>query len=365
MNPVSPAQDVPSQVACPQCGTGNPRHNKFCMNCGALMSQPSVKVHTSGLANGDGDQTLETPVTVSRPKRTDTHLHEGVPADVEASVSSRMLDLESRLAERVDLLDKQLADLQMDQVQMGRPWYRQMAVLVALGALFFTGAATIFNYVQTTQNNAHNARIELRDLTQRLSQIPIDNISAAKAYTNSFQLAQISGLLQEENAVLARQAEDVMNEIPDSVSSSEYILVAQALMNSTLYDDALNVVNKAIGAIQDANDGSTVYRFKGQLLFNSGNLTDGRQAFQQALDIFSRYPTTNTYYQTTTTVQNEFVWATAEYGVGQCSEAKKHIDHAAQLLKGLSAPMQQQSATQQLQAEVQQETSYIIVCSAP
>jgi tetratricopeptide (TPR) repeat protein len=363
MNPVSPAQEVPPQVACPQCGTGNPAHNKFCRNCGALLSQPSVKVHGSELANGDGDQALETPFAVSQPEHVDIHPREGVPAEVEAPVSSQML--ESRLAERVDMLDKQLADLQIDQVQMSKPWYRQMAVLIALGALFFTCAATIFNYVQTTQNNTHNARIELRDLTQRLSQIPIDNISATKAYTNSFQLAQISSLLQEENAVLARQAEEVMNEIPDSVSSSEYILVAQALTNSSLYDDALNVVNKATGAIQDANDGSTVYRFKGQLLFNSGDLADGRQSFQQALDIFNKYPTKNAYYQTTTTVQNEFVWATAEYGVDQCTEAKKHIDHAAQLLRGLSPQMQQQVIAQQLQAEVQQETSYINACSAP
>jgi tetratricopeptide (TPR) repeat protein len=365
MNPVSPAQDVPPQVACPQCGTGNPAHNKFCRHCGALMSQPSVKVHVSEPANGEGDRALETPVAVSHPEHVDIHLREGVPAEVEALVSSRMLELENRLAERVDMLDRQLADLQMDQVKVSRPWYRQMPVVIALGALFFTGAATIFNYVQTTQNNAHNARIELRDLTQRLSQIPIDNISAAKAYTNSFQLAQISGLLQEENSVLARQAEEVMIEIPDSVSSSEYILVAQALANSTLYDDALNVVNKATGVIQDANDGSTVYRFKGQLLFNTGNLADGRQAFQQALDIFNKYPTKNVYYQTTTTVQNEFIWATAEYGVGQCTEAKKHIDRAAQLLKDLSPQMRQQANTQQLQAEVQQETFYINACSAP
>jgi len=365
MNPLSPAQKVPPQVACPQCGTGNPAHNKFCRNCGALMSQPTVRVHLSDLANGDGNQPPETPVAVRHPEHVDIHPREGLPAEVEAPVSSRMLELESRLSERLDLLDKQLADLQMDQVQASRPWYRQISVLVALGALFFTAAATIFNYVQTTQNNAHNARIELRDLTQRLSQIPIDNISAAKAYTNSFQLAQVSSLLQEENAVLARQAEEVMNEIPDSVSSSEYILVAQALANSALYDDALNVVNKATGAIQDDNDGATVYRFKGQLLFNSGNLTDGRQAFQQALDIFSRYPTKNVYYQTIATVQNEYVWATAEYGVGQCMEAKKHIDHAVQLLKDLSPQMQQQASTQPLQAEVQQESFLINVCSAP
>jgi tetratricopeptide (TPR) repeat protein len=326
-----------------------------------------VKVYSAASEPDVGPASLQpgSAVAVSHPEHVDIHLPDGVPVEVVALVDTQVMAVEARPVERVNMLDKQVADLQMDQVRAGKPWYRQMAVMISLGALLFTIAATLFNYVQAKQNNDHNARVELRDLTQRLSQIPIDNINASRTYTNSFQLSQVSGLLQEENALLAKQAEEVMNEIPDSVSSSEYLLVANALVFSNLNDDAVNMVNKAIGVIKDAYDGATVYRFKGQLLFSTGDLSGGRQAFQQALDIFERYPTKNAYFQTITTVQNEYWWASAEYGAGQCAEAKKHIDHATQLLSSLSPQMQQQGSTKQLTAQVQQLNPIIAECSAP
>jgi tetratricopeptide (TPR) repeat protein len=317
------------------------------------LAQPTVKVYALAAQESR-------PVS-SKPEHADIHTSDGVPAEVAALVSSQVTAVEGRLMERVDVLEKQVADLRRERAQASRPWYRQPAVLISLGALLLIVVAIIFNYLQVRQNDEHNARIELRDLTQRLSQISAESINATQTSTNSVQ----SGLLQQENAMLARQAEEVINEIPDSVSSGEYILVAQALMSSNLNEDALNMVNKATGAIQDANEGSAAYSLKGQLLFNMGDPANGRQAFQQALDIFKRYPTTNTDYQTTTTVQNELAWTSAEYGIGQCAEAKKHIDHAWQLIQGLGAQMQAQPLVRQLISQAQQQKPIIDECSAP
>jgi len=326
-----------------------------------LLAQPTVKVYDAAARESEPDLPPGSLATPSERERAGSHAQDGVPAKVASLVSSQVTAVEARLTERIGVLEQQVANLRMGRAQASSPWYRQVAVLISLGALLLIVAVIIFEYVQVRQNNEHNARVELRDLTQRLSQMPIDNSNATQTSTGSVQ----SGLLQQESALLARQAEEVMNEIPDSVSAGEYILVAQALMNSNLNDDALNMANRAVGASQDASDGSVAYRLKGQLLFNTGDLTDGRQAFQQALDIFKRYPTTNSSHQTTTTVQNELAWATAEYSVGQCAEAKKHIDHAWQLIPGLSAQAQAQPLVQQLISQAQQVKPIIDECSAP
>jgi tetratricopeptide (TPR) repeat protein len=262
---------------------------------------------------------------------------EGEAEAIDAALELKIYKAQERLIARLDLTDKQVADLQMDQVQSKKHWYQDISTLVALFAFLFSLGTTVFSYQQAKQAKIHDARTELRSLIQRLSALPKENLQAQQAYQNNPSAAgQISGLIQQENAFLAKQAAEVMTSIPDQVTSSEYILVANALLNSNLIDQSAELFDRAQAVIKDSNDGVTILRSRAAINFLRGNLQGGRRGYEEALAIFKIQPSGNRFYEETTHALTEMLWAQAELGQKQCPEARTHIararGHLAQIL---------------------------------
>jgi tetratricopeptide (TPR) repeat protein len=220
-------------------------------------------------------------------------------------------------------------DLLMDQVQSKKHWYQDLSAVVALFAFVFTLVTSVFSCQQAKQAKIHDERTELRSLIQRLSTLPKENLQAQQTYQNNPSAAgQISGLIQQENALLAKQAAEVMTSIPDQVTSSEYILVANALLNSNLIDQSAELFDRAQTVIKDSNDGVTILRSRAAINFLRGNLQGGRHGYEEALAIFKTQPSGNHYYEETTHALTEMLWAQAELGQKQCPEALAHIGQA-------------------------------------
>jgi tetratricopeptide (TPR) repeat protein len=193
-------------------------------------------------------------------------------------------------------------------------------------------------------------------LIQRLSALPKENIETLQTYQNNpAALGQISGLIQEENALLAKQAAEVMASIPDQITSSEYILVANALVNSSLVDQASELFDRAETVVKDANDGVSVLRSRAALYFFEGNLKAGRDTYERALAIFKSQPTRNRSYEETTHALTEMYWAQMEMGQKQCPEAKTHIARA----RGHIAPFLVQGMPNPLDLQITQTETYL------
>jgi predicted negative regulator of RcsB-dependent stress response len=116
-----------------------------------------------------------------------------------------------------------------------RPWFRRSSVVISVLALLFSLGTTGVSYWHTHQQDIHDARSELRTLIQRLNHLPIEDLEYSRKYENEPKIyGRLSGLLNSENAVIAKQAADVIDRIPSNVSATEYSAVANALIQSAL-----------------------------------------------------------------------------------------------------------------------------------
>lgn len=244
----------------------------------------------------------------------------------------------AQILERLHLIDRQVADLQMDSVQAKKPWHRDASVVISIVVFLFSLATTFFSQRQLDEQRRQSARAELRGLIQRISELPRMNIEYSREFTDAVALANLNGLLQAENAMIARQAAEIMDRLPGDVSASELSLVALAMTNSNLGDDAIVLFDKAIRTAKNANDKVAALRGKAALLISSGDVAGGREVFKQALDVFREYPTKNGYYEHLTHIDTHLFWAGSEHSRGECEQASTHIaaarQHAGELVPG-------------------------------
>ena len=249
-----------------------------------------------------------------------------------AVTSATISDVQDSIA----AINKELVTVQSKLIRAESPWYRQPALIISLTALLFSFGTTSVSYYRTTQQDIHDARTELRTLILRLSQLPRENIEYSKKYADdSLALGSLSGVLNQENALVAKQAADIINRIPGHVGATEYMSVAGALSNSGLFDPALKLMTRAFAQSADANDEVAILRFFGQTLFATGKLEEGRQKYQAALQIFTKYPTDNQSYIHMTHLFTEMYWSQMETAARQCQFARSHLEEARAHLSSL------------------------------
>jgi len=210
------------------------------------------------------------------------------------------------------------------------PWYRNLSTTIALMALLFSFGTTYVSYTRSEAQDRQSMRAELRGLLQRLSNISRDNLELPKKYSaDPVAVGAISGLLNQENALLSRQAAELAKRLPrGSVSATEYISIAAALQNSYNLEGAREFFGYAIESASDFNDKITALRSKGNLLFIMGQAEAGREEYQKALNIFSTFPGYSDFTQKVTNMQTELAWAYSEAGAGLKYQANQHINAA-------------------------------------
>jgi tetratricopeptide (TPR) repeat protein len=240
--------------------------------------------------------------------------------------AERPPDIISNIQSSIAVINETISTLQKSSAKVERPWFQQPTLIISLVALLFSFGTTAVSYVRSNQQDIHDARAELRTLILRLNQLPRENIELAKKYEDdALTRGGLSGMLNAENALVAKQAADVIGRIPGSVGATEYMSVSYALSQSSLLDHALKLIKLALAECNDVNDEVAVLRFYGQLLVNSGDLEGGRAKYKSALSIFSKYPTANQYYVQMTHLLTEMYWAQSEVAARQCQFAKSRI----------------------------------------
>jgi tetratricopeptide (TPR) repeat protein len=221
-------------------------------------------------------------------------------------------------------------------------------VLIASLALFFSFGTTFYSLKRTQEQDIHNSKVELRDLIQRLTAIPVRNLDLDQKYLkDAGARAQASALLSTENIVLAKQAVDVIDQIPNEVSAVEFLAVASALSKSGDYGQTRELYSRALETSDDATDFSNAARSLGVTAFDLGDVRGGRTAFQQALDVFDRFPSSNSYFRTVTSSTTELFWAQEELSAQNCSQGLAHLSRGERALSSLGEDL----LAQRLQAQ--------------
>jgi tetratricopeptide (TPR) repeat protein len=253
-----------------------------------------------------------------------------------------------------------VGELQLNSKQKEEQWFRSPSVIISLLALLFSFGTTAVSYVRMHQQDIHDARSELRTLVERLDQLPRENIEYMEKYSKTPLVQnQVAGLLNTENAMLAKQAAAVIDRIPNNVAATEYYAVALALWQSSLGEKAIRVAQKGIEVATDANDEVDLLRFYGNILFMFGKAEQGRAQYKKALDIFAKYQGYNTYYIESSHLLTELSWAQSEFRARQCDYIGSHLTEAQRHLSALTPSPLTDPLTNQFKAMVQQLKSCV------
>jgi len=207
-----------------------------------------------------------------------------------------------------------------------KPWYREASVIISIIALVTSLGATYYSNRQAAQQFELGARVELGQLIQRLSALPKEQQDLITKYPDDPTAASnISSMINQENLVLAQQAADVIERIPDQVSATEYLAVANALQYSEEYAGSLQLIERALLIPSDITTREALLRLKGTIHFTTGDAPQGRAVMQEARQVWEGQPT---WEQGRGYAYTELIWANLEHTLKNCAEVNRHLSEA-------------------------------------
>lgn len=284
------------------------------------------------------------------------------------TINKREVDFQikelTKLRDEFDITKREVDTLQIQAAEAQTPWYKEPSIIISLLAFVFSLGTTVVSYWESHQKDIRDKKIELRGLTQRLTNLPIENAKTAKEYQDDPSVyGQVSSFLNTENALLASQAVHLIKQLPkNQISGADYSIVSNALLTAGIYDTGREFLEKAIEVSDRQNDFFYEIGARRNLASNlmiSGDVEAGRQHYQEALNIFEKYPTANQYYQNFTNASTEMFWAQAELSAGYCDEAKLHIQQAKEHAMKLATP----NVPNPILNQVLQTEQYIAGCA--
>jgi hypothetical protein len=167
--------------------------------------------------------------------------------EVQRPDEAKMDSVENGVMQEVALLRDRLASIEKRQSEK-KPWFKDASTIIALAAFVFSFGTTIFSYKRASDENIHNLKTELRTILQRLVALPKENIEASQKYKISPDIVgSFSGLINQENLLLTKQAGEIIGQLPlNQVSATDFITVAQALLASRDVTDAFKHLQNAL-----------------------------------------------------------------------------------------------------------------------
>lgn len=211
------------------------------------------------------------------------------------------------------------------------------ATIISVIALVFSFGTTFVSYRRTRAQDIQSLRQELRGILQRLTAIPREVLDANKRYmADQAAVAGVSRIYNQENSLLVRQAAEIVTKLPKNmVSATEYSEIALAQQNSYNLAEAKAFLKLAIESATNFNDEIGPVRMTANLSFITGEPQAGRIKYQEALNIFAKYPGYDMFTKVSTHVNTEIMWGQSEAGIGEFASALQHLDNAQKLVETL------------------------------
>jgi tetratricopeptide (TPR) repeat protein len=242
--------------------------------------------------------------------------------------------------------DQEIDALQVGAAARDRAWYRSpeglVPVLSLLFALLTAGISGGWAMSQhdaaeqrLRQQQSHDTETELRAVLQRLNALPKENALLYEQLSDPAVSSSLGSFVNTENTMLLDQSVELIEQIPDRVSATEYVTVAW-FMQSWVgdYEEAERLYQRATEraiASGDAFGYLSTARGYAQLLFSIGRIDDGRARYRDALGVHERFqddrPTVASYAHWLDGA-TELQWSQAELGQGNCAEAREHLEES-------------------------------------
>jgi tetratricopeptide (TPR) repeat protein len=255
----------------------------------------------------------------------------------------------NELRKQYHLLKKEVDSLQISIMSAKIPWYKNIPIIVSVIALLFSFGTTYVSNQRIAAQDVQALKTELRSMLQQLSVLPSKNFELKKKYSNdAYAVAFISGQLNQENALLAFQAADLVSRLPSKkVTAIEMYSLALAFQNSYEIQKANEMYQLSYDIAEDMSTAVAAKRGIANSLYQLGQPEAGRVHFQEALNIFSRYKGHNDFIQKNTHIKTLLNWFGSEAGGGYIARSKQKLDEARGIVESLPpGPFTEQVAKQ-------------------
>lgn len=261
-----------------------------------------------------------------------------------ADVRAELAALRAQVGQNDDEID----ELQLRAAEARLPWYRSIQSLVAVFALLLSLTTTLVSgYWARTQGEIaeqrlrqqeiHDAKTELRSLLQSLAELE-RRIEELPSMEDPLLASRLSSSYGSETAILATQALEIMETMPEQISSSEYLNLAVRFGAINEFGRAQPLIERALATAANSYDFLSAKRIYAVLLFQNGDSDGGRRQFADALGSWSTFPAEAATVQATGDLYTELNWASVESLHGYCDEATAHIDAARGHVQALDNP---------------------------
>lgn len=249
--------------------------------------------------------------------------------------------------ERYEILKKEVDSIQIQLSQEYGPWYTKPSNLISVIALLFSFGTTIVSYINSHEEDVRANHREAMALIQRITKLPSENFELMQKYKDSGPGQALSGMINQENILLATQAANLVKRYPDTFSSTEFFSIATALANSNIVDKVPSLFKTAIEKADTSNDYNVAARSYAFFLYSKGDYTEGKKYYEIALGVWNKFPERNMYIVNSTDLVTLMYWSQAELSAKNLQEAEKLIAQAKDKLAQLSpGPMTQSLAMQ-------------------
>jgi len=235
------------------------------------------------------------------------------------------------------VLKDEVDSLQISMMKASTPWYKNLSMIISVVALLFSFGTTYVSHKRIESQDIQSLRAELRGMLQQLAMLPSKNFELAKQYSDDPDaIAFMGGQLNQENALLAFQAAELIQKLPEEqVTAIEVYGVAIALQYSYEIQKANELYNLSYRIAKDFNTAISAKRGIANSLFQLGQPEAGRVEFQDALNIFSKFQNSNDFIQKTTHIATLLNWMGAEASVGNYNIAKTKVEQAESMVRSL------------------------------
>lgn len=215
-------------------------------------------------------------------------------------------------------------------------WYKKPATIISIVALSFSFGTTGFSYYNSHNEEVLANRRDVRSILERLSTLPIDNYELMEKYKDKATGQALSGMLNQENVLLATQAAELIERFPKSFTSTEYYAIAYALASSNIMSKVPTMFQHAIDTATSSNDLNTADRGYAAYLYSKGEYSEGKRLYNEALNVWSKFPERNAYVVNSVDLLTLMYWSQSDYTAGEKSDALAHLTEARKKLTLLS-----------------------------
>lgn len=237
--------------------------------------------------------------------------------------------------EKYDILKKEVDSLQIQLSKDQKPWHHNPSIIISMVALIFSFGTTGVSYYKSFKDDVRANRREARELIQRVTKLPIENFELMERNKGSAFGESLSGMINQENILLASQAVELIKRYPDSFSSTEYFAVAFALSQSAIKDNVPYLFEQAINKAKNYNDYNVSTRAYALYHFTQGDYLEGRKFYKMALSVWEKYPEKNLFVVNSVDLVTLMYWSNAELSINNYGEATDLVKRAKDSLAKL------------------------------